>query len=191
MARGRPRQFDEDRVLGEAATLFRERGYAATSMQALSEAMQMGEQSIYNAFGTKERVYQAALEHYASEAEGFFGALAAPGASRAAIAAFFAQLVHVVSGDAPPCLVMQTCLSHGSDGSAAARKASQHLRKVEGYFHMAIVNAVERGESHCEDPRTAARFLNMTMAGLGVMARSGVSKRSLRKIAELALQVLD
>lgn len=191
MARGRPRQFDEDRVLGKAAVLFRERGYAATSMQALSEAMEMGEQSIYNAFGSKEGVFQSALDHYASEAEGFFKTLAAPGASRAAIEAFFEVLIEVMSGDTPPCLVAQTCLAHGNDGSDAARKATKHMRKVEAHFHKAIVNAVEQGESHSEDPRTAARFLNMTMVGLGVMARSGASKRALRKMADLALQVLD
>ena len=92
MARGRPRKFDEEQVLGKAAQLFRERGYGATSMQALSQAMEMGEQSIYNAFGGKESVFQHALERYCVEAESFFAGLTAPGASLGAIESFFSMV---------------------------------------------------------------------------------------------------
>ena len=64
MGRGRPRKFDEQEVLDRAVAVFRERGYRGASMQVLSAAMGIGEQSIYNAFGTKEQLYAAALGRY-------------------------------------------------------------------------------------------------------------------------------
>jgi TetR/AcrR family transcriptional regulator, transcriptional repressor for nem operon len=191
VARGRPRQFDEQQVLGRAAQLFRERGYASTSMQALSDAMEMGEQSIYNAFGSKEHVFQRALERYCDQGEEGLRTLAAPGASRGAIEAFFAALVDTMSGDAPACLVTQTCLTRGAAQPEVDRQISRQMRKIERYFQRAVQRAVERGEASCDDPKTAARYLNMTVQGLTVLARSGTSKKALRELVELSLQVLQ
>jgi len=191
MARGRPRKFDEQEVLGRAAQLFRERGYASTSMQALSDAMGMGEQSIYNAFGSKEQVFQRALDQYCSDSTQAFEKLAAPGASRGAIKAFLYGVVDHMTGDAPACLVTQTCLSRQEDGSPVASRLSGQMRAVEKQFQRAVEQAVELGEARCDDPKSAARFFNMTMQGLSVLAKCGTSKRALRQQVALAMKVLD
>lgn len=190
MTRGRPRQYDEGRVLGQAAQLFRERGFHSTSTQALSKAMGMGEQSIFNAFGSKEKLFERALQHYCNESEAALQELTIAGASREAIEAIFSMVVDAARCDTPACLVMQTCVTFGADDTGVARKAAAHIRKIEKYLHKAVLNAVEKGESHCDDPRTVARFLNMSLQGLSVMARSGTSKKALRAIADLSLEVL-
>ncbi len=178
-------------MLTRAAALFRERGYGPTSMQALSAAMDMGEQSIYNAFGSKEQVFQRALEQYCDDTEQALQQLSAPGASRGAIEAWFDMVLEVASSGTPTCLVSQTCVAHGTDDTPAARKASGHMRKIEGYFQRAVENAVQKGEASCEDPQLAARYLNMSMQGLGVMARSGTPGEVLKQMVTMAMGVLD
>jgi TetR/AcrR family transcriptional repressor of nem operon len=190
MTRGRPRQFDEQRVLGKAAQLFRERGYASTSLQALSQSMDMGEQSIYNAFGSKEQVFQRALEQYCVERAGGLRMLAAPGASLGTIEAFFAAMIESMSGDAQACLITKTCLTREDGDTAVARKVSQHMRNVEKCFQKAVENSVEKGEVRCDDPKRIARFLNMTVQGVSVLARSGTSKKVLRDLVDVSLSVL-
>src|ERR1700682_2704201 len=57
--RGRPREFDVDDALDKAARVFREKGYHATSIADLTEAMELASGSVYNAFRDKQEVFLA------------------------------------------------------------------------------------------------------------------------------------
>ncbi|MEM6990427.1 MAG: TetR/AcrR family transcriptional regulator [Myxococcota bacterium] len=186
MARGRPKQYDEQDVLRSAADVFRERGFAGTSMQALSEAMQMGEQSIYNAFGNKQKVFERALDQYSAESDANLHALFGPDASLPEIEACLSMTVRA----AKPCLVARTSLSEDAEDPTVARKLSRHMRNFESAFLRAIENAVDKGEIECDDPVKLARYLNMTVVGISVMARSGTSRQALRQMVDVSLQVV-
>jgi TetR/AcrR family transcriptional repressor of nem operon len=62
--RGRPREFDEDQVLDALVQLFWQRGFEAASMADIVEAAGLHKSSIYNAFGSKEELFQKALDRY-------------------------------------------------------------------------------------------------------------------------------
>jgi len=55
--RGRPRAYEPDVALGRALDLFRKQGFAATSLDDLSEATGMNRPSLYGAFGDKRELY--------------------------------------------------------------------------------------------------------------------------------------
>lgn len=59
---GRPRQFDETSALNAAAAAFRQRGYAATSIDHLVEATGVHRGSLYGAFGSKHGLFLRVLE---------------------------------------------------------------------------------------------------------------------------------
>src|SRR5260370_31472836 len=61
---GRPRGFDRDTALEAAMFLFWRKGFAATSMNDLCDAMGIGSPSLYAAFGSKEALYLEAVEYY-------------------------------------------------------------------------------------------------------------------------------
>src|ERR1700744_4811865 len=61
---GRPREFDRDTALKAAMLLFWRKGFAATSMNDLCDAMGIRSPSLYAAFGSKEALYLEAIEHY-------------------------------------------------------------------------------------------------------------------------------
>ena len=60
----REKQFDETAVLGKAMEAFWARGYEATSVRDLVEAMGLHRGSIYAAFGGKRSLFLKALRHY-------------------------------------------------------------------------------------------------------------------------------
>ncbi|MGO4716940.1 TetR/AcrR family transcriptional regulator [Bradyrhizobium sp. 2TAF24] len=63
---GRPREFDIDAALDKAVRVFRERGYHATSIGDLSDAMELAAGSIYKAFKDKRAVFLAAFDRYSA-----------------------------------------------------------------------------------------------------------------------------
>ena len=89
----RPREFDEAVALDAAIQCFWSRGYEATSVRDLADAMGIAGPSLYNTFGDKRTLYRQALEHYVER--GFcdrvrrFESQLAP---RAAIGAFFDEI---------------------------------------------------------------------------------------------------
>ncbi len=66
--RGRPRAYEPDVALGKALDLFRRQGFAATSLDDLSEATGMNRPSLYGAFGDKRELYIKSYQRYREDA---------------------------------------------------------------------------------------------------------------------------
>ncbi|OUI80272.1 TetR family transcriptional regulator, partial [Gluconobacter sp. DsW_056] len=66
MARtGRPREFDRDKALNAAMTLFWAQGYEPTSLTQLKSCMgNISPASFYAAFGSKEALFREVVQHY-------------------------------------------------------------------------------------------------------------------------------
>lgn len=60
----RPKAFAPDEVLLKAIQVFWSKGFAATSMEDLVQAMGINRASMYNAFGNKHALYMKALNAY-------------------------------------------------------------------------------------------------------------------------------
>src|ERR1700752_377374 len=66
--RGRPRAYEPEVSLGKALDLFRTGGFAATSLDDLSEATGMNRPSLYGAFGNKRELYIKSYQRYRDDA---------------------------------------------------------------------------------------------------------------------------
>ena len=58
---GRPRQFEDKEIIDAAVAVFSTNGYAGTSAQNLCDSTGLGRGSLYNAFGSKQALYEQAL----------------------------------------------------------------------------------------------------------------------------------
>src|SRR5260221_2346209 len=63
----RPKEFDQERALHRAISIFSQKGFAATSTDDLMRAMDLGRQSMYDTFGDKRALFLNALEVYVTE----------------------------------------------------------------------------------------------------------------------------
>ncbi len=57
----RPREFDRDQVVDRAVDVFWRKGFEATSIRDLVEATGLNRGSLYNTFGDKAGLFEAAL----------------------------------------------------------------------------------------------------------------------------------
>ena len=145
--RGRPRAFDREAALAQATRLFWRKGYRATSIADLTEAMGIGSPSLYAAFGSKEALYAEALRHYGDEYEALvWGRFAPPRTAREAVEALLwipPRPSPAASADEPPgCMV--TLSAVGSEGhvelgervraarAAAVTRIEQRLDQAAG-----------------------------------------------------------
>jgi AcrR family transcriptional regulator len=190
--RGRPRAFDRAAALGQATRLFWERGFEATSIADLTQAMGIGAPSLYAAFGSKEALYVEALGHYRDSNEhfvwaGFQSAATAREAVRSLLMDSAAALTGCVADMPRGCMVALSTV--GSEGHAelgalvkAARAVTLHRLKAR--LHQAIAD----GEvPPATDIHALARFIQTLQNGMSILARDGADRAELEAVADLAM----
>jgi len=64
---GRPTSFVRNEAIDAAMNLFWRKGFPAVSASELADAMSLQRSSFYNSFGSREDVFRAALERYATQ----------------------------------------------------------------------------------------------------------------------------
>src|SRR5689334_535406 len=110
--RGRPKGFDRSVALEQAMRLFWEHGFEGTTFDQLIEAMSISPSSFYNAFGSKERLYEEAISLYlARSSEWFMAALAAGTRARAAFHGLLSAAARQFTAPGRPagCMVSLAC----------------------------------------------------------------------------------
>lgn len=190
--RGRPRAFDRAGALDRATRLFWERGYAATSIADLTDAMEIGAPSLYAAFGSKEALYAEALGHYRDSNEDFVWAgFFAAGTARAAVAALLMDSAAALTGclaDMPRgCMV--TLSAVGGEGNAGL---GAQVRVARAGTFDRLRARLDRGVTAGEIPATVdldalARFIQTVQSGMSILARDGASRAELEGVAEVAM----
>lgn len=190
--RGRPRAFDRDVALDAAMRLFWRKGFSATSISDLTEAMGIGSPSLYAAFGSKEKLYVEALRRFGEIAHPLvWSALEGGDSARAAIEVFLlASAAALPARGEDPGGCMLTLSTVGGEGCAALGHIVEAgrldgLRRLEERIRAGR----DAGElSAGSDVSGLARFVLAVQQGMSVQARDGASREELEKIARAALR---
>ncbi|QDL96726.1 TetR/AcrR family transcriptional regulator [Rhodopseudomonas palustris] len=194
--RGRPRAFDRARALAQATRLFWVKGYEATSIADLTQAMGIGAPSLYAAFGSKEALYAEALRHYENTYEQLVwaGFHSAPTA-REAVSAFLLDSASALTGapDDHPLGCMVTLSAVGSEGHAELGELVRGARAVTlQRLEARLSAAVAAGELRAgTEVHSLARFFQAVQAGMSILARDGASRAELDAAARHALARWD
>ena len=192
--RGRPREFDVDIALDGAIVAFRERGYHATSIPDLADAMNIASGSLYKAFGDKRAVFLAALDRYASQhAERRNRLLARSATARDRlrdIVALYAEFSVGAEGRLG-CLMVGGAIELASrDPEVDARVASE-LAAIEGLLAGLIVEGHGDGTvPHRVDPQTTARVMICLLQGMRVVGRTKLQSSSPPDAVDVAMKLV-
>jgi len=154
-----------------ASTLFRERGYAGTSVRDIARAMDIQGASLYAHVASKQDVLRAIVERMASRfehaADDALKAIDGPDGQatpRARLAALTRAHVEVVTDD----LGRATVFVHewrSLDPDLRARM-SKRRDAYERRFRSVIADGVDQGEFAAVDPAAAAAFILTALNGL-------------------------
>lgn len=191
----RVREFDTDAAVAQAMGLFWERGYEATSLHDLTKALGIGRGSLYAAFGSKDGLYQAALERYREDlARPMLRALSAGADIRASLRGVLTGLVadSVADERRRGCMVVNAAAERVPHDPATSRMVRDVLQAIEDALAEALSAARERGElPEGKDPRALAGFLVIWINGLRVAAKANPDEIALMRSVEVAMTLLD
>src|SRR5882757_5400824 len=188
---GRPREFDRDAALEAAMLLFWRKGFAATSMNDLCDAMGLRSPSLYAAFDSKEALYLEALEHYVrTQGSPVWDRLAEGATARAGIEnLLIAGTESLPKSRAIPAGCMATLAAVGDEWPAPITRVAKKGRlEMLGMLRSRLETAVGKGELPAStDIDSLSRFYLSVFQGMAVQAQDGAAQAELRGVAAAAM----
>jgi len=190
----RVKQFDIDEALDRAKDLFWERGYEATSMADLLEAMGINRGSFYDTFESKHAVMLEALRRYDDEHRRIdIDEVIAGKPAKDAIMAVFECLVDPSRARQGKrgCFLVNAALELAPHDPQVADIVKTSFKDMEKFFVKLIQMGQKEGQINKQlDPKEASRALTNHMLGLMVLVRSGASKTMFKSVLEQIEQML-
>jgi TetR/AcrR family transcriptional repressor of nem operon len=191
----RPKAFDEDQAIDAAVDCFWARGYEATSVRDLAEAMGIGGASLYNAYGGKRALFARSLERYANRStRERLARLEAGHEPGQAIRAFFAEIIRrsVADRARKGCMLVNSALDVAPHDAPMGKVVAGYLDEIRDFFRRNIGAARSAGELPRDvDPEALSAHLLGVLLGIRVMARTRPDRALLESMARPALELLD
>lgn len=195
LKRGRPVQYDREQVLQRATDLFWSAGFAATSLDALSEATQMTRPSLAGAFGDKEGLYLEALKRYRDAGvDALRSTLSGKQSLRTELADVLRDStdIYIASANAARgCLLIGTASVEAVDRPSVRGVLKESLGAFNTILEERIRKAITDGELGSEvDAAGLATVASAIMHSLAVRARAGEPRHALDELSRAAVDLI-
>ena len=192
---GRPREFEIDEALDKAIVVFCERGYQATSIGDLANAMELTPGSIYKAFKDKKSIFLSAFDRNITIRKENLALTIAGGETgrdriRLALA-FYAESSHGVEG-LRGCLVVGSTTELAIIDKGVAQRVSEELNRNEAL----LFRLIEEGRMDGSIPRridskATARFMLCLLQGMRVVGKIGRTQEEMAAVVAVAMRALS
>jgi TetR/AcrR family transcriptional regulator, transcriptional repressor for nem operon len=156
----RPREFATDTVLDAVKDAFWRKGFEATSLADLEDCTGLSRSSLYQAFGSKRGLFEAALARYREQdLDPVLTDLERPGAGLAELRQYFTMLSDVLRADpelaARGCLVVNTMTELAARDEAARLAAVAYNQRVTAALANGLRGAATGAEQRGDADRRA------------------------------------
>ncbi|OES24284.1 TetR/AcrR family transcriptional regulator [Alteromonas macleodii] len=142
-------KHDRQDAIQKATDLFWEKGFHATSMRNIQQAMDMRPGSIYASFGSKEGLFQESLQHYADSSKARLKACVQEASSPLEGLKLFIRDAVVGCRDKAPsgiCMLVKTISELTGENEDLLEQAKGLFKEMEQAFMEVLIEAQEQGE---------------------------------------------
>lgn len=189
------KQYDRTELLDRAVELFRRQGFNGTSTAELVAELGVNRKSMYAEFGSKQGLFEAALERYAAHhLTNVIGPIEAPDAGPDAIRGAFDGYAEASDGWAQGrgCLLCNTAVERGALDPGARRHVAAYLERLTNAFRHALVNGQRRGEVAPDaDVDALAAYFTTSLIGVAACIRAEAPPAQVRAACTIATGILD
>ncbi|CUW26032.1 HTH-type transcriptional repressor ComR [Streptomyces reticuli] len=192
--RGRPRAFDRDRAILDAARLFWRYGYSGTSTRALTAALGLSTSSLYAAFGSKAGLFEEAVRTYAERYREIYRQAVAEKDLRTVVERVLVDSVEEFTrpSDAHPgCLLSSAAMTD----STSTLDTSAYYAELHGWNERALRARVEQAVQDGElaagtDAAALTGVVQSVVHGLSVRVGLGADRADLLATARLTHRLI-
>ncbi len=199
MKAGRKRTFKKSDALDKAMRVFWQNGYSGTSLTDLTTKLGINKPSLYAAFGNKEKLFQASLEHYITEYAGPKSKSLSDAADvpvvKESLRAYLYNIIDLQTDSNSPggCFFVKSHCESG--GVGFPEEMSSLLTQMQVINEEMLNNFFETKLAEDQFSETAkikdlTGYFMGVMYGLAVHARTGKTKEELQEIADFSLSML-
>lgn len=185
-------EFDRDDAVSVAADTFWEKGYAATSLDDLTERLGIGRASLYNTFGDKRNLLIEALSvYFVNGRDVLRDALADGRSGKEALAAFVLGRASCAGKMSKGCLAVNVGVELNGADAQIQETIVTNLERVED----TVLALIKRGQLDGSIRDTinaadAARAMTALIIGIHSMKRIGMAPEFIMGAAQAQLAML-
>ena len=174
---GRPKSYERDAALLAARDLFWEQGYERTSVADLEARTGLNRSSLYQEFGTKRELFEAALECYADRviASLLAGLRCGPQAGLDSVSGLFRRLGDLFRGGAvvstEGCMMVNAVAELASSDERVRAAGAAYRDRLRASFGSALAAAAASGEIDPAAVEARAHLLASALMGIWLSVR--------------------
>lgn len=187
---GRPRSFDTDTALKCALQVFWEKGYAATSLNDLTEAMGINKPSLYAAYGNKEQLFIKTMELYDTRPDSYFYSALEKSTLLGMVEHMLMGAAEQMSDKTQPhgCMLIQSTFASKEPTDLIKEAVTEKRQRMRNLVLERLEQAKKAGEiaanANCS---TLVDYMFTIVMGMSLHASNGATRQQLEGVAQLSL----
>jgi TetR/AcrR family transcriptional repressor of nem operon len=160
-------EFNEVEAIQKAMEVFWKKGYNATSLRDLTDAMQINSSSLYNTIGDKQELFVRCVQHYTDiRKKDWDERLTSKASPLAVLVDYIHEAVNVIINGECSCMAVKSAFEVATNDDRVKQILAADDQRSFQFLHDLIKNAMEKGEiSNDEDPALLADYFNSTWTG--------------------------
>lgn len=191
----RTKDFDENEVLTKAIQIFWHKGYNATSMQDLVDALGISRSSLYDTYVDKHTLFLKALESYQLAGSAKINEIVEQSISaKETVIKLMELATNDLIGDKQQkgCFMVNAVVEVAPHDQEVSKLVCQNEQQMETAFFEVIKKGQESGEiKNNQDALILAKFIFNAVKGMQVTAKSSPDATNFGNIIMLTVAVLD
>lgn len=187
---GRPRSFDTDEALKSALKVFWEKGYAATSLNDLTEAMGINKPSLYATYGNKEQLFIKTMELYDNRPNSYFYSALEKDTLIGMVEHMMMGAADQMSDTTQPhgCMLIQSAFASKEPTDLIKEAVTKKRQRMGGLVLERLERAKKAGElPETSDCSTLEDYMFTIVMGMSLHASNGATRKQLEGVAQLSL----
>ena len=193
----RHKEFEPVGVIDRAIDVFLSKGYESTSVKDLVDATGLHPGSLYNFFGSKKQMFEAALERFYDISPFNRVLLDDKTPPRETMERLFAGIVNPCARPKSKektydkCLITNAAAELGDSDPEITVRLQKYFELMEDRLCRVIERGQKSGDFVTEkSARDHARFMLSVVQGMSLLARLGENRDRLKTVATMALASL-
>ena len=191
----RAKQYNRIELLDRAIELFRRQGFNGTSTAELVTELGINRKSMYAEFGSKQELFESALERYnENHLSRVLAVIEAPDAGVKQIQQAFHGYASASEGPyrGLGCLMCNTAVERAALDPGSGQYVTAYLNRITGAFRQALKNAQTNGEISSKaklDP--IAGFLTTSLIGVAASIRAEAPPEQVWAAYEIVCKIVE